>query len=119
MNPIERNAAVSKLTDEYVDALVADCIEKHGEVVPRLYEKLLEIAQANLPRRPIKVPEVTPMSEAEATAFSRQPMKWGSFKDVKISEVPQWYLVFLADCDFAIAARRYLKSSYYERISSY
>ena len=117
MNPIERNVAISNLTDQYIDMLVADCIEQHGDDHRRLYERLMERAKAKLQPQSSTSPEVQPMNEAEASVFSRQPMKWGLYKNQTISEVPEWYLVFLADSEFAVTCRRYLKSSYYERVS--
>lgn len=82
-----------------------------GDETPRFWEELARLAQEQLPPVPAPVDPFAAMDEQEAIRFERHALTFGKHAGESVGVVPCGYLGWLAENDFAIDLRRYLKSA--------
>jgi hypothetical protein len=85
-------------------------LELVGEQPPRFWEVLAELATSKLPPKPAPIDPFAPMDDQEAIRFEAKEMPYGSYAGTAIGEVSCQYIGFIAENDFAIKLRRYVKS---------
>ncbi len=86
-----------------------------GEESPRFWEELARLATEKLPAKPAPVDPFGPMDEREAARFEVSEMTWGKHAGEPIGMISTGYIGWLAENDFAIQLRRYVKSASFQR----
>jgi hypothetical protein len=72
--------------------------------------ELVRIARSKLPPPPETVDPFAPMNDQEAIRFEAECIEFGSHRGSEIGVVPCHYIGWLAENEFAIQLRRYVKS---------
>ncbi len=109
MSDLADNIAARNRAEHIIDLI--------GDETPRFWQELARLAGEQLPKveQPAEVDPLAPMDETEAIKFERQPLDFGKHAGQEIGVVPCGYIGWLAENDFAIRLRRYVKSARFER----
>jgi hypothetical protein len=102
MSTLEQNISARREAESLVDLA--------GEQSPRFWEVLAELAAAKLPPTPPPYDPFAPMNEQEAIRFEATAMPFGNYVGNEIGTLDCGYIGWLAENDFAIKLRRYVKS---------
>jgi len=86
-----------------------------GEQPPRFWEVLAGLVATKLPLAPTKFDPFAPMDEQEAIRFEATIISFGAFQGQQIGVVEARYIGWLAENEFAINLRRYVKSERFQR----
>lgn len=103
---LEQRIAARREAEEFV-SLIDD------EKPRRFWEVVLELANEKLG---LQVSPLVPMTDAQASEFEQQEMKFGKFSGIAIGDVDCPYLEWLADTNsFSRELLRYVKSDRFAR----
>ena len=90
-------------------------VELAGDECQRFWEEVAHMVAERLPPKPAPVDPFGPMDEQEAIRFEAAKMQFGGSMGTPIGELECTYLGWLAENDFSIKLRRYVKSDRFKR----
>lgn len=108
MNDLALNIAARQRAEAVIELCEA-------ETCNRFWEELTLLASKRLPPKPAPVDPFAPMDEQEAIRFEAVSMPYGVYVGNSIGLLDVGYIGWLAENDFAIKLRRYVKSERFKR----